>query len=243
MARQIVITGGTSGIGAAIARRFVAEGDVVTLTGRDPERVRTVAGELGARGAVCDITSVASVEAFAATLDGPLDVVIAMAGGNAEPDRDEAQEPLSAVALADAAWTANLRTNTIGTALTVTALVPKLRAGGAIIMVSSIGAEYASGPYGASKAAVAAWTAGLSAQVGPDGLTVNTIAPGYIEDTAFFGDTMTEQRRQRLIEATHTKRPGRPEDVAGLAFFLAGPDSRHITGQTIHVNGGAHTTR
>lgn len=243
MTRQIVVTGGTSGIGAAIARRFISDGDTVTVTGRDPERVRTMAEELGARGGVCDVTSPESVEAFAATLDDPLDVVIAMAGGNAEPGREEDQELLSAVALADAAWTANLRTNTIGTALTVTALLPKVRPGGTIIMVSSIGAEYASGPYGASKAAVAAWTAGLSAQVGPGGITVNTIAPGYIEDTAFFGDTMTEQRRQRLIEATHTKRPGRPEDIAELAHFLAGPGSRHITGQTIHVNGGAHTTR
>ena len=99
------------------------------------------------------------------------------------------------------------------------------------------------GPALPTKAAVAAWTAGISEELGPRGITANTISPGYIEGTDFFAGTLSNERRESLIAATHTKRAGQPEDVAGLAFFLAGPDARQITGQTIHLNGGAYTTR
>lgn len=93
------------------------------------------------------------------------------------------------------------------------------------------------------KAAVAACTAGLSVQVGPRGITANAIAPGYIADTGFFRDTLNPERQASLIAATHDKRAGLPEDIAATAHFLASDGARHITGQTLHVNGGAHTTR
>ena len=86
-------------------------------------------------------------------------------------------------------------------------------------------------------------TAGLSAEVGPRGLTANVISPGYIAGTSFFRDRLTEQRRERLIGATHDGRAGQPADIAETAYFLASNGARHITGQILHVNGGAHTTR
>jgi hypothetical protein len=104
-------------------------------------------------------------------------------------------------------------------------------------------AEYASSSYGAAKAALAAWTAGLSAEVGPRGLTANVISPGYIAETGFFHGKLTGQRRAALIGATHNGRAGQPGDIAETAYFLASDGARHITGQTLHVNGGAHTTR
>lgn len=83
-----------------------------------------------------------------------------------------------------------------------------------------------------------------SPKLGPREVTANTIAPGYIvEGTNFFLDSLSNERRGSLIAATHTKRAGTPDDVAGLAFFLADSEARQITGQTIHVNGGAHNTR
>ena len=127
--------------------------------------------------------------------------------------------------------------------LTTTAVLGKLRSGGSVINVGSIGAEYASTSYGAAKAALAAWTAGLSAEAGPRGLTANLISPGYIARTDFFRGGLTEQRRAALISATHDGRAGKPADIAETAYFLASPGARHITGQTVHVNGGAHTTR
>ncbi|WP_272476123.1 SDR family NAD(P)-dependent oxidoreductase [Baekduia alba] len=115
--------------------------------------------------------------------------------------------------------------------------------GGAIVNVGSIGAKYAASSDDAAKAAVAPWTAGLSARVGPRGITANAIAPGYVADTGFFRDQLTDDRRAQLVAATHDRRAGRPGDVAATARFLPSPDARHITGQTLHVDGGAHTTR
>lgn len=242
MARTVVVTGGTSGIGRVIARRFAENGDTVIVIGRTLSTVRDTANAIGARGEVCDVTSTEEVESLAARLPDSIDIVIAMAGGNTDLVTERRADRSELAATADA-WQANLRVNTIGTVLVVTALAPKLQPGGSVIAVSSIGAEYAATSYGAAKAAVAAWTAGISSQFGPKGITVNTIAPGYIEATNFFAGALTDQRRERLIAATHTRRAGTPEDVAGLAFFLASADARQITGQTIHVNGGAHTTR
>jgi 3-oxoacyl-[acyl-carrier protein] reductase len=142
-----------------------------------------------------------------------------------------------------AAWRANLDANLLSAVLTTSAVLPRMRPGGSVINVSSIGAEYAATSYGAAKAALAAWTAGLSAEIGPRGLTANVISPGYIEQTGFFHGRLTEQRRAALIAATHDGRAGRPGDIAETAYFLASDGARHITGQVIHVNGGAHTTR
>nr|WP_245547597.1 SDR family oxidoreductase [Nocardia brevicatena] len=86
-------------------------------------------------------------------------------------------------------------------------------------------------------------SAGLSAEPAPTGITVNIVSPGYIEDTDFFQGKLTDERRAQLIAATHDKRPGRPDNVAGLIEPLTSPPARHITGQTVHLNGGAYTTR
>ena len=141
--------------------------------------------------------------------------------------------------LADGGLDANL----LSAVLTTTAVLGGLRAGGSIINVGSIGAEYASTSYGAAKAALAAWTAGLSAEVGARGLTANVISPGYIAETDFFRGRLTEERKAALIRATHDGRAGQPGDIAETAYFLASDGARHITGQILHVNGGAHTTR
>ena len=119
------------------------------------------------------------------------------------------------------AWRANLDANLLSAVLTTTAVLDKLRAGGSIINVGSIGAEYASTSYGAAKAALAAWTAGLSAEAGPRGLIANVISPGYIAGTGFFHGTLTEQRRAALIGRTHNGRAGQPGDIAETAYFLA----------------------
>ncbi|MEV0248495.1 SDR family oxidoreductase [Nocardia sp. NPDC050712] len=238
MTRTIVITGGSRGIGRQLARRFHESGDRVVITGRSA-RVRETAAELGVTGIECDASEPASVETFAAELDGEVDVLVNMAGGNTDLT---APEPDSLKALA-AQWNDNLSANLLSAVLTTAALRSRLRPGAAVINVGSIGAEYAGSSYGAAKAALAAWSAGLSAELGPHGITVNTVAPGYIEDTEFFHGKLTDERRAHLIAATHDKRPGTPDDVAALIEFLASPHARHLTGQTIHLNGGAYTTR
>ncbi|GAB2657752.1 SDR family NAD(P)-dependent oxidoreductase [Nocardia goodfellowii] len=174
-------------------------------------------------------------------LGADLDVVVNMAGGNTDFTGSGAQR--TRLEDVHAAWRANLDANLLSAVLTTTAVLDKLRPGGSVINIGSIGAEYAGNSYGAAKAALAAWTAGLSAQVGPKGLTANLIAPGYIAETDFFHGNLSDQRRAELIAATHNGRPGHPDDIAETTHFLASPGARHITGQTLHVNGGAYTTR
>jgi 3-oxoacyl-[acyl-carrier protein] reductase len=92
-------------------------------------------------------------------------------------------------------------------------------------------------------AAVAAWNQTLADELAPREITANVIAPGFIDGTEFFRGRLADARREALIEATLLKRVGRVDDIAGVVLFLASPAARYITAQTIHVNGGAWTTR
>ena len=271
MARNVLITGASGGIGRAIAARFAADGDNVVITGRNADRLQRAAADLGAHDIVCDASDPAQVAALRSGLAerfGPtLDVLVNNAGGNTNfeprPDAGTAQGETSDTGGADhdagrgdgagtcraelerlaASWQANLDANLISAVLTTNALADMLTAGGSVISLGTIGAERGGGSYGAAKAALAAWNADLSSDIGPRGVTANVISAGYIAGTNFFRDRLTGERRERLIAATHDKRPGQPDDIAQTAHFLASPGARHITGQTIHVNGGAFTTR
>jgi 3-oxoacyl-[acyl-carrier protein] reductase len=83
----------------------------------------------------------------------------------------------------------------------------------------------------------------VSAELGRAGVSANTVSPGYIAGTDFFHGRLSDERRERLIAATHDGRAGTVEDIAETVFFLASEGARHITGQVVHVNGGAFTTR
>lgn len=263
MARNVLVTGASGGMGRAVAARFAANGDAVVITGRDAERLRRAADEIGASGVVCDAADPEQVASLRAGLGDTLDVLVNNAGGNTDfdsggadggergggtgPERggegggaDGCRAALERVA---ASWRANLDANLISAVLTTHAVADLLAAGGSVISIGTIGAERGGGSYGAAKAALASWNAYLSAEIGPRGVTANVISPGYVEGTNFFRDRLTSQRRETLIAATHDKRPGRPDDIAETAYFLASPGARHITGQAIHVNGGAFTTR
>ncbi|AEE44952.1 SDR family NAD(P)-dependent oxidoreductase [Cellulomonas fimi] len=237
MARQVLITGGTRGIGRATAARFVALGDDVLVTGRGPD-VAATARQVGARGIRLDLEDPESVGTLRDDLDA-VDVVVNNAGGFVGPP------PPAGAGLADVAahWHRGLAVNLVGAVLVVTALEDRLRAGGAVVSVGSIGAEYAGNPYSVAKAALQAWSVGLSERLGPRDVTVNAVAPGYVEGTDLFGGPLDAERRRTLVGRTSLGRPATPEDVAGTVVFLASADARHLTGQTVHVNGGARTTR
>ncbi|NGO70683.1 SDR family NAD(P)-dependent oxidoreductase [Streptomyces boncukensis] len=255
MSRAILVTGGATGIGRAVARHFTGRGDAVVVTGRRRAPLEAAAEETGARAAVCDHTDPGALLALLDALPHTVDVLVNNAGGNtdfdaeADPAVDPAAgpsaDPRTAEALAAYArgFRANLEANLLTAALTTRALEGRLAPGGAVVHIGSIAAVQGAGSYGAAKAGLSSWNADLARTLGPRGITANVVAPGYIADTEFFRDRLSAERRAQLIAATATGRAGAPEDVAGTVAFLASPAARHITGQVLHVNGGAYPTR
>jgi 3-oxoacyl-[acyl-carrier protein] reductase len=238
MARQIVVTGGGTGIGRAVATAFAERGDQVVITGRRKDVLEQTAAELGpgVRAVAFDATDPAQVQAALGALPTQLDVLVNNAGGNTDIGA-EAPADLAGVA---AAWRANLDANVLSAVLVTTALRPRLRSGGSVVSISSIAAHRGgSGSYGSAKAAVEAWNLTLAQELGEGRITANVIAPGYIGATEFFRGRMTPQRSATLQAQTANGRTGTPADIADTVLFLASPAAVHITGQTLHVNGGA----
>ncbi|WP_367323837.1 SDR family NAD(P)-dependent oxidoreductase [Streptomyces sp. HUAS ZL42] len=242
MTRNVVISGGGTGIGLATAQLFAADGDQVLLLGRRAE-VLEKAGVPGALTYAADLSkprSVRGVERFVAAEFGTVDVLVHSAGGAGylEPKVDS-DEPLDVVLHN---WTLNFGLNTLTAALLTEALKDRLaEPGGRLLFLSSIAAfrGSGSGAYAGAKAALHPYAHDLARQLGPRGITVNVVAPGYVEDTEFFGGAMEESRRERLIGETSTGRAGTPGDVAATLHWLASPAAGHITSQVIQVNGGA----
>ncbi|MEU1176193.1 SDR family oxidoreductase [Streptomyces sp. NPDC005820] len=242
MARNVVISGGGTGIGLAAARVFAGDGDRVLLLGRRVE-VLEKAGIDGALVHAADLSRVEEVRGVARLVAeefGTVDVLVHGAGGagHLEPPSESA-DPLDRVAHN---WTVNFRINTLTAALLTEALKDRLASpGGRVLFVSSIAAYRGSGSgaYAGAKAALHPYARDLARELGPRGITANTVAPGYIEDTGFFGEAIDPARRERLIGETFDGRAGTPGDVAATLHWLASPGAAHITSQVVQVNGGA----
>lgn len=241
MARNVIVTGGGTGIGKAVATSFAADGDTVLILGRRPEPLDRAAAELGpaVRAVVCDATDPTQVETLRAQLPTTVDVLVNSAGGNTDLDRPSSDDLVSLAAN----WRANLESNLLSAVLITTVVADRLTEGGAVISISSIAADKGAGAYGAAKAGLASWNIDLARELGPRSVTANVLSPGYIAETELFRDQLTDQRRDALIAATFTGRAGTPDDVAGAVAFLASSAARQITGQVLAVNGGARTTR
>jgi 3-oxoacyl-[acyl-carrier protein] reductase len=236
--RNVVVTGGGTGIGKAIAAAFAQEGNGVTITGRRPDVLAAAAAEIGRNvtAVAFDAADPAQVERALAELPAAVDVLVNAAGGNTDIG---APEPATLAELA-AAWRANLESNVLSAVLMTAALRPRLARGGAVISFSSIAAHrQGAGSYSAAKAAIEAWNLTLAHDIGAGQITANVVAPGFIDHTEFFRGRMTDERRQTLVAQTAMGRGGTPADIASTVLFLASPGARHITGQVIHVNGGA----
>ncbi len=242
MSRTVVVTGGGTGIGFAIAAAFAAAGDDVIITGRRTDVLNEAAAKLGDNVVpfVCDATNVSHVSKMPEYLPGSqVDVLVNNAGG---VQGFQYPETGDLRALAEH-WKADLNANLMTAVLTTHALEKLIPSGGSVIHIGSFATDRAQGSYGAAKAALHSWSLYLARVWGPRGITSNVVAPGYIADTEFFGPQPPPGFHESRIGETFLGRAGHPDDIAGAVSFLASPAARHITGTVLHVNGGALTTR
>ena len=230
-----LVTGATRGIGAEIARQLAMAGAEVVGTATTAEGARKIGERLGNSdaGKVLDVRSEESIDALMAELSGRVPGILV---NNAGITRDNLL-----LRMKPEDWRAVIDTN-LGSAyrLCKACIRGMLKARhGRIINVSSlVGVAGAAGQgnYAAAKAGLLGFTRALALEVAGRGITVNAIAPGYIETDMTAG--MTAARRDAVIEGIPAGRAGTPLDVAGAAVFLASPAAAYITGATLHVNGG-----
>jgi 3-oxoacyl-[acyl-carrier protein] reductase len=181
-----------------------------------------------------DLTDIRSIEALARELPREIDVLVNNAGG-ATGGHDESLAGIARYIRA------SFEADFLSAALLTEAVRDSLRRpGGRVVSVSSIAALRGGGiAYASAKAAILGFTYTLASELGPDGITANAVAPGYITGTEFFGDSMTPERHERLVAQTLTKRPGTPDDVAAAILYLSSPEAGQVTAQVLQVNGGA----
>ena len=233
-----LVTGGGTGIGAAVAVRFAAEGGSVVLMGRRAAPLEAVAAHTGAVPVAGDVTSPDDVRralAVAVERFGGLDVVVNNAGAESG-DWDEA-----------------LAVHVTAPYLLAEAAVPRLveRGGGAIVNVSSV-AGLVAGPggpaYGASKAAVIALTRSLAVRYGPQGIRVNALCPGWVRtpmseremDGLAAARGIGREDAFRLVSSDlPLRRVAEPEEIAAACLFLASPEASFVTGAVLVVDGGS----
>ena len=225
-------------MGRAVADCFAADGARVVVVGRRAAPLQHVASahaEGTVRAIQADLTDPDAVLGVVAALAGTrIDVLVNNAGGVGEAPAPGLQGRLEG-------WRKVLDQNQLSAMLLTEALWPALtRPGGRVITISSIaGQRGGGGAYGAAKAGLLAWSAELATRGGKDGITVNSVAPGYVEGTEFFNDGGRSPRHDALVAQTLVGRAGTTEDVAGAVRYLASSEASWVTGQVLSVNGGA----
>ena len=242
-----LITGGGSGIGAATARRIVAEGGNVVITGRRPEPIRELAEALGGAWLAGDTTDFAHLQAavqLAQDRFGGLDILVANAGSSL----------FGTVVNVDLdAWQQTWNVNVNGALLACRAAVPAMRArgGGAIVTVSSGAALKAAPggtPYQTTKAALLALSRSMAVDFGPEGIRANVVIPALVRtemaETGFGHKAKAmgvgrEDLFEAIAAAYPLRRLGRPEEIAAAIAFLASDDASFITGTELLADGGS----
>jgi len=236
-----LVTGASRGIGAAIALELAQRGLKVTGTATTDDGAARIsaalAGHAGCKGATLDVNNAAAAEALIETLvreHGGLQVLV----NNAGITRD-----MLAMRLKDEDWDAVLDTNlkaVFRMSRAVIRTMMKQRYGRIISITSVVGASGNPGQanYAAAKAGVAGMTRALARELGSRGITVNCVAPGFIETD--MTASLPEEQQKALLGQIPIGHLGKPADIAHAVAFLASPQANYVTGQELHVNGGMY---
>ena len=235
--KTALITGATGGIGAAIARTLHAQGAVVALSGTRRDVLESLAAELGERAHVCpaDLREAGAADALVAAAEaaaGPLAILV----NNAGLTRD-----MLALRMKDEDWQTVLDVDLSAPFRLARAALKGMlrrRAGRIIGIGSIVGSTGNPGQanYAAAKAGLVGMTKALAQEVGSRGVTVNMVAPGFIETP--MTDALNETQKAKLADAIPLGRLGQPSDIAAAVLYLASAEAAWVTGATLHVNGG-----
>jgi 3-oxoacyl-[acyl-carrier protein] reductase len=235
--RTALVTGASGGIGASIARTLHQQGATVVLSGTRVTALEALADELVERAVVCpaDLRDAAAPEALVSAAEaaaGPLHILV----NNAGLTRDGL-----ALRMKDADWQDVLDVDLTAPFRLIRAGLKGMlrrRAGRVISIGSIVGATGNAGQanYAAAKAGLIGMTKALAQEVGGRGITVNSVAPGFIETA--MTDALTPAQREALAGRIPLGRLGQPNDVAAAVAYLASDEAAWVTGATLHVNGG-----
>ncbi len=234
--KTALVTGASRGIGEAIARRLAESGAHVVVAARSLERIQKIAEEIGGTAAQLDITAADVRERVRGILEKRAIDILVNNAGITEDDLFIRMKP--------EAWANVMRTN-VDSAFAVTQEIVKkmIRARwGRIINISSVvglTGNVGQANYAASKAALIGLTKALALEIGSRNVTVNAIAPGFIQTA--MTDALTDDARATLEARIALKRLGTPDDVAWVAVFLASEQAGYITGTVLNVSGGLYT--
>lgn len=233
--RRALVMGASRGLGRAVAEALLAEGVATAICARDPARLERTAREIGAVGIPCDLSQAGAgaklVEEAARRLGGSIDILLVNTGGPSPATFDK---------IDDAQWRAGFEQLWLSAVSPIRAALPGMRAQGwgRILLVTSIAAREPLPNLmmsNALRAGLHGMANALSREIGPDGITVNALMPGY---------TLTERLKEAGFKAEEVAktvplgRIGKPEEFAALACFLASEPAGYITGQAIACDGG-----
>lgn len=236
----VLVTGASRGIGAAIADELAAQGATVIGTATSEAGAQAIAERLAAQGGhgrELNVTDAAAVEALIDAIGKEFGAVSILVN-NAGITRDNLL-----MRMKEEDWQAILDTNLSSVYRTSKAVMRgmmKARKGRIINIASVIGVTGNAGQanYAAAKAGIIAFSKSLAKEIGSRGVTVNVVAPGFIDTD--MTRAMPEEAKNGLIDQIALGRLGEPADIARAVAFLAGPSASYITGETLHVNGGMY---